>query len=224
MFQVGCAQASSGVTAASSASARVRNGPPEPVSRIRRTPQASSPWAARGGRHWKIALCSLSIGSSSAPCARTAPMKIGPAMTRASLLARRSFLPASAAARVGASPAAPTIAAITTSTSGRVAADTSPASPASTSVATSAPARRRLSASAPCASASTAMRGRLVAQSSKRSSLCLFAVSANARNRSGCRPITSSVLRPIEPVAPSTATFAGLFIPCSPAPPPGAPQ
>jgi hypothetical protein len=38
--QLGCAQASSGVTRASSASGRSRNGPPEAVSRMRRTPAA----------------------------------------------------------------------------------------------------------------------------------------------------------------------------------------
>jgi hypothetical protein len=49
------------VTSASSARLRPRNGPPEAVSRIRRTP-APSMLASRERRHWKIALCSLSIG------------------------------------------------------------------------------------------------------------------------------------------------------------------
>ena len=39
--QFGCAHASSGVTRASSASGRVRNGPPDAVSRMRRTPAAA---------------------------------------------------------------------------------------------------------------------------------------------------------------------------------------
>ena len=56
------------------------------------------------GRHWKIALCSLSIGSSVAPRSRTAAMKTGPAMTSASLFASSIFLPARAAASVGAQP------------------------------------------------------------------------------------------------------------------------
>ena len=39
--QLGCAQASSGVTAASASTARRRNGPPDAVSRMRRTPAAA---------------------------------------------------------------------------------------------------------------------------------------------------------------------------------------
>ena len=39
--QLGWAQASSGVTVGSSASGRVRNGPPDAVSRIRRTPDSA---------------------------------------------------------------------------------------------------------------------------------------------------------------------------------------
>ncbi|MNJ74501.1 hypothetical protein D3C77_714410 [compost metagenome] len=67
--------------------------------------------------HWKIALCSLSIGSSTAPLRRTASMNSAPDITSASLLASNTFLPASTAARVGRRPAAPTMAAITASTS-----------------------------------------------------------------------------------------------------------
>ena len=48
-------------------------------------------------------------------------MKISPDITRASLLASKIVLPASAAANVGNNPAAPTIAAITESTFGNVA-------------------------------------------------------------------------------------------------------
>jgi hypothetical protein len=66
-----------------------------------------------------MALCSLSIGSRvRRRFSRTARMKTEPAMTSASLLASRIFLPATAAARVGGKPAAPTMAAITASTSG----------------------------------------------------------------------------------------------------------
>src|SRR5450830_876966 len=67
--------------------------------------------------HWKIALCSLSSGSNTAPLLRTACIKSVPDMTSASLLASRIFLPASTAARVGRKPAAPTMAATTASTS-----------------------------------------------------------------------------------------------------------
>ena len=88
-----------------------------------------------GGRHWKIALCSLSIGSRVAPCSRTARMNTGPAMTSASLLASSTFLPATAAASVDGNPAAPTMAAITASTSGSCAMRTKACGPCSTRVA-----------------------------------------------------------------------------------------
>ena len=123
MTQFGCAQAWSGVTRCEIArDACRRNGPPEAVSRMRRTPAGASPRAHRRGRHWKIALCSLSIGSSVAPPSRTRRIEQQrPAITSASLLASSSRLPARAAASVERRPAAPTIAAITASTSGSVA-------------------------------------------------------------------------------------------------------
>ena len=68
--QLGCAHASSGVTRAKRAGLAPRNGPPDAVSTM---------WSIRAGqvarssgRHWKIAECSLSIGSSVAPPSRTA--------------------------------------------------------------------------------------------------------------------------------------------------------
>ncbi|MCY1283979.1 hypothetical protein D9M68_713570 [compost metagenome] len=79
-------------------------------------------------------MCSLSIGSNTAPLARTACMNRAPDITSASLLASKTFLPASTAARVGLSPAAPTMAAITASTSDAAATAHNPASPTSTSV------------------------------------------------------------------------------------------
>ncbi len=65
-----------------------------------------------------MAECSLSMGSSVAPPSRTADMNTSPPTTSASLFASSRRLPARAAARQGASPAAPTMAAMTTSTSG----------------------------------------------------------------------------------------------------------
>ncbi len=67
--QFGCAQASSGVTADRRSSGAVRNGPPDAVSRMRRTAvvEARPRLPASCGRHWNTALCSLSIGSSVAP-------------------------------------------------------------------------------------------------------------------------------------------------------------
>ncbi len=111
--QLGWAQACSGVTPARASGLKVRNGPPEAVSRMRSTPTRSSPRAKSAGMHWKMALCSLSMGSSSAPLAWISSMNSCPDMTRASLLASMTRLPARAAARVGIRPAAPTMPAIT---------------------------------------------------------------------------------------------------------------
>ena len=207
MTQFGWAHASSGVTRWSSARERLLNGPPDPVRRILRIPFATSSPEANGGRHWKMALCSLSIGSSMAPLARTVSMNTGPATTSASLFASSSFLPALAAASVARSPAAPTIAAMTQSTSGREATSTSPASPARTRQPTPASARRSRSRGACAASATHTVSGRCRLHRFASSSTCRWAVSAATRKRDGCRAITSRVLAPIEPVAPSIAMF-----------------
>ncbi|MCY1185470.1 hypothetical protein D9M73_262490 [compost metagenome] len=85
-------------------------------------------------------------------------MNKAPDITSASLLASRTFLPASTAARVGRNPAAPTIAAITASTSGAAATWHKPASPSSTSVlepAAANPARNCPAASADGTTANT---------------------------------------------------------------------
>ena len=96
--------------------------------------QLGTPGVALRGRHWKIALCSLSIGSSVAPDSRTVRISSGPAMTSDSLLASSSRLPAAAAASVERRPAAPTMAAMTLSTSGRRATSSSAWGPHSTRV------------------------------------------------------------------------------------------
>src|SRR3546814_1694312 len=70
---------------------------------------------SRPSRHWKIALCSLSIGTMQAPPSRAAAISSSPASTSDSLLASSRRLPARAAARVESSPAAPTMAATTRS-------------------------------------------------------------------------------------------------------------
>ena len=98
---------------------------------MRRRPGGATPVRAPGGRHWKMALCSLSIGSSVAPESFTAAISSGPAITRDSLFASSRRLPARAAASVERSPAAPTIAAITQCTSGRLASSSSAPAPAS---------------------------------------------------------------------------------------------
>jgi len=90
----------------------VRNGPPLAV----RMSFATSSLRLHA-RHWKIALCSLSTGSSVAPLRIAASVISAPAVTSASLLASATVRPASIAAITGFRPAQPTIAAITSSAS-----------------------------------------------------------------------------------------------------------
>jgi len=206
MAQLGWAQASSGVTAASVSGARRKNGPPEPVSRMRSTPSPASPFGRAGGRHWKMALCSLSMGSSVAPPARAAAITRPPAMTRASLLASRMRLPARAAASVEVSPAAPTMAAMTASTAAAAAAFSRPSRPASTRVARPWASTRRASSCAASASLMTAYSGCSVRTCCQSASTWRCALSATTAKRCGWRAKTSSVLAPIEPVEPRTAT------------------
>ena len=106
--KLGWASACSGVTAASSARDRPRNGPPLAVSTRRRT---SSAEPAR--RLWAIALCSESTGTIWPGRARSRTS--GPPMMSDSLLASASVVPASSAASVGRSPTAPVMPLRTTS-------------------------------------------------------------------------------------------------------------
>ncbi len=110
MFQVGWRRASSGVMAAKVAGSRSRNGPPLAVRMSRLTLAGSSP-----RRHCQIAECSLSMATMRAPesCARA--RTTSPAMTSTSLVAVATVVPASMAARVGRSAAAPVMATQTTS-------------------------------------------------------------------------------------------------------------
>src|SRR3990167_3570704 len=91
---VGVIQSLSGVTAQSSRSPKLRNGPPEAV-RISLLTSAFFPASSA----WAMALCSLSMGSRVTLQRCTAAMTRWPAMTRVSLLARAMFFPASMAAR-----------------------------------------------------------------------------------------------------------------------------
>ena len=88
MDQVGWARASSTVTAAKS---RL----PVPEERPARGGQDDAAHGARRGasaaRHWKMALCSLSMGTISAPAAAASRLMSSPAATRVSLLARHSL-------------------------------------------------------------------------------------------------------------------------------------
>ena len=108
MAKLGWASACSGVTSASSARVRPRNGPPLAVTTRRRTS-----WARPPRRLWAMALCSESTGTSwSGPAAA---FTSGPPMMSDSLLASASTDPAASAARVGRSPIEPVTPLSTTS-------------------------------------------------------------------------------------------------------------
>ena len=112
--QFGCCKACAAVTVWSCSRENLRKGPPEAVSNTLSMALPSSPT-----RHWNIALCSLSTGRI-ATRSRTASSVISsPATTNVSLLASAIVLCASIAAIVGRSPANPTIAVTTVSTSWR---------------------------------------------------------------------------------------------------------
>ena len=202
----GCAQACSGVTAASASCGVSRKGPPEAVNSTRRTPGALTPAAQPGGKHWNIALCSLSTGKSAAPEARTAARSSGPAMTRDSLLASSTRLPACAAASVERKPADPAMPAITTSASGSDAISMRPSAPPSTRVGLPDPASRAVSSRAASTSASAANAGRSVRTCCASFAALRFAPSATTLNLSVWRASTSSVFSPMDPVEPRTAT------------------
>ena len=123
----GCFNACSTVMPAKSSRGVCRNGPPEAVRIRRRTDSVGRP-----SRHWKIAECSLSTGSTFTPCLRASAMTISPAMTRISLEATAISFPARIAASAGCNPAVPTMAISTMSALGSVANSIKPFSPLAT--------------------------------------------------------------------------------------------
>ena len=102
MLQLGCLTACSGVTPLSSSRLLPLNGPPLPVSSIFLSSLFFLPI-----RHWKIAECSESTGTISAPISSARGMTSSPAHTRVSLFARAMRFLASMAASVGLSPTEP---------------------------------------------------------------------------------------------------------------------
>ena len=104
MFQFGCFSASAGVAFSMRSFSHFRKGPPEAVSRIfsARLPPALC-------RHWKIALCSLSTGSSGFPIFFARSVTRWPPVTSASLLASSTCRPAPSASITLRSPAIPTM-------------------------------------------------------------------------------------------------------------------
>ncbi|OGI44921.1 MAG: hypothetical protein A2V92_02290 [Candidatus Muproteobacteria bacterium RBG_16_65_31] len=128
-----------------------------------------------------MALCSLSIGSSSAPERRASSRNRRPAITSGSLFANSTRLPARTAASVGNRPAAPTMAAITIRARGRVAARSRPSTPASTSIGRPASRIFSRSRSAARGSSMAAVTGTMRRHCSNRRSTCVFAVRASTR-------------------------------------------
>ena len=182
--QVGCAQACSGVMRAKPSAGSVRNGPPEAVRMMRRSPGAVSPMRVPAGRHWKMALCSLSTGNSVAPWRRTASSTSCPPITSDSLLASKMRLPAFAAASTGGKPAAPTMAAMTTCVCSCAAMSHKPRSPGQTSVFS--PAFRNWRAKSLAAASGTATKaGRNCWHSASSASRRLRALRAKTRYRCG---------------------------------------
>ena len=145
-----------------------------------------------------MAECSESTGTISAPYVSAASITSWPAQTSVSLLARAMRFFSRMAARVGRRPTMPTTAVTTVSASGQTAASSRASGPPRTRVSVSA--RRTARSFAAASSVSTASRGRnFLAWASSRSAL-EWAVRAATRSPS-CSA-TSSVWRPMEPVAP----------------------
>ena len=110
MSQLGWRSAWAGVTVRSSSIENVRKGPPLAV-RMSFSMGLTSPM-----RLWKMALCSLSTGSSGTLCSMHRRVTSSPATTSVSLFAKAMGLPASIALMVGRSPLKPTSAVSTIST------------------------------------------------------------------------------------------------------------
>ena len=176
--QRGWFSACSTVTWSRSRSGWAQKGPPLAVTMRRRTFARSSPH-----RHCQMALCSESTGRM--PFSPASFMTRAPAMTRTSLVASATSLPARRADIVGDSARAPGIATTTRSHRGSV-------TIASTFVSNSG------SPAWPCTKYGASL---LVDRTPS--------VRPKSLKRAGLRSITSSVCRPIDPVAPSTAMLIG---------------
>ena len=110
-----------------------------------------------------------------------------------------------AAAKQGASPAAPTIEAMTLSTSGWAASSHNPAGPTRTSTLRAAGDSKAFKRLAEASSGTTAQRGRMRSHCAARSAMRRNADSPTTSIASGCRWATSRVLAPTEPVEPRMA-------------------
>ena len=158
-----------------------------------------SPWLRLPWRHWKMAECSLSTGTISAPQRADSLMTSSPPQTRVSLLARAMRFFSWMAAKVGSRPIMPTTAVSTVSASGRVAASNRPVRPEATRVLVSA--MRVFKSAAADSSQHTASFGwNLRTWSSSCATLRLAATAATDIPQAA---ITSRDCRPMEPVEPS---------------------
>ena len=202
MRQVGWARASAGRTSSRRSAGHSRNGPPEAVSTSRRTSADGRPW-----RHWWMALCSLSTGSTATPRRRAAAMTSPPAMTRTSLLARAIVFRASMAASTASSAVVPVVAHSTRSTAGWVATASSPSAPlaeCSTPARTDAGTAAR-TAARPSSAATENTRGRWRSTCSASRDVLAPAARPTTSIRSGCAAATASALTPMDPVDPRIA-------------------
>ena len=195
MRHCGCLRASSGVTSGSSSAGTSRRAPPLHVIMRRRTGECSP------ARHWNMAECSESMGRMGTWRCAARRITRSPPTTSVSLFARAIFFPAFMAATVGTSPAYPTSAFTTTSTSCEQTTCRSDSSPVNTLIGYDARALFRASyfvgsvMTAHAASNSMAWRAS--------SCQLLRAVSDVISNRSGFSRTISSVCTPIDPVDPS---------------------
>ena len=206
IVHVGCANASSIVTLASSSRDRPRNGPPDAVSTMRAT-RAGLSFARR---HMCTAQCSESTGTSSAPGVTRARCTTGPAAISDSLFANASRRPANNVAKVTDNPAKPTTPFTTTSASSANDANAWP--PARTSHAGNAAVTR---ATRPGSSSATATTfGRCRSACAINSCSCR-PDAPNATSSKCCGPSRSAASTsrdcvPIEPVEPAIATRTAL--------------
>src|SRR3989339_450941 len=190
--QLGCFRASSIVTLFNSLLLLPRNGPPDAVSTTLFTDSLLRP-----SMHWNIALCSLSTGIIFAPDFAASLITISPATTSDSLLASPIVFPALTAESVGKRPANPIIAERTKSALLYDATSAMPLSPESTLIPSF-----FLSSKAHVPSATAAISGLNALICSSSSSMLFLAVSPTTLNLSRYLAITSSALRPMEPVEP----------------------
>ena len=170
---------------------------------MRRTPRAAGVAAARSdGRHWKMALCSLSIGSSVAPPSRSRGHEQRAGHDQRFLVREQDALAGARRGERRRRPAAPTIAAIDrVDFRQRRDRAQAPRRPASTSRRQGpSPRDRSVELALPRrASSIAAYAGWKRHTCSNSASTADRAVSATTSKRSGWRAMTSSVDAPIEP-------------------------